>query len=327
MGQAIYYTTIMVCAFGCVSRIILAGYYRMLLRALRCMKTTKNKWMQKMKEQFILRYQAMLGVQNIENFVDKFFYERKLLGISISVWTGLHIQWVSICFLLGLMNAIYGCIQGMSAENVLTTMFQGIWTSALLLLVDGFCMVQGKVKALKCGMKDYLENYLQVCLEHEYHVWGKNREELRQTKAVLEAQMQIIDEKAYRRQKKEARKLSETELKQQEKLLKAERRQEKKLSKAEHRQQEKLLKAERRQEEKFSKVERRQEDKLLKAERKQQKITMAKRRPEVEKKVREDVQRLKQEVENRRRIEAEVLATHETAHCSSQVEEILQGLL
>ena len=278
----------------------------MLLRALKCMKTTRNKWMQKMKEQFILRYQAMLGVQNVENFVDKFFSERKLFGISVTAWNNLHIQWVSICLLLGAVNAMYGCIKDMPVERILSTMFQGIWTGSVLLVVDGFCMISGKVKALKIGMQDYLENYLQVCLEHEYQVWGKNREELRQTKAVLEAQMQVIDEKAYRRQKREIRNFSKAELRQQEKLSKTKLRQQKKLSKAELKQQ----------------------DKLSKAERRQKKAVMAKRRPEVEKKVREDVRRLKQEVENRRRIDAEVLATHETEHStSSQVEEILQGLL
>ena len=317
MGQAIYYTTITVCAFGCVSRIMLTGYYQILLRALKCMKTTRNRWMQKMKEQFILRYQAMLGVQNVENFVDKFFYERKLLGIPVIAWNGLHIQWVSICLLLSVINAIYSCIKGMPTEGIWTTMFQGIWTSALLLVVDGFCMVPGKVKALKCGMQDYLENYLQICLEHEYHVWGKDREELRQTKAVLEAQMQVIDEKSYQRQKKEIRKLSQAELKRQEKLAKAELK-----------QQENLSRAERKQEKINSRTELKQQDKMLRAERRQQKIMMAKRRPEVEKKVRQDVLRLKQEVENRRRIEAEVLAAHEAERSASPlVEEILQGLL
>jgi hypothetical protein len=99
-------------------------------------------------------------------------------------------------------------------------------------------------------MCDYLENYLQVCLEHEYHVWGKDREELRQTKAVLDAQMQVIDEKAYRKQKKQFRK------------------------------------------------EERAREKLQKAASHRQKIAAAKRRPEVERKVRQDVLRLKQEVEN-----------------------------
>lgn len=223
MGQAIHYTTILICGFGCLSRVILTGYYRILLRALRCMKTTKNKWMQKMKEQFILRYQAMLGVQNVESFVDKFFSERKILGIPVTAWTGLHIQLVSVCLLLGALNAMYGCVQGMPEESIMAAMFQGIWTSALLLVVDGFCMVPGKVDALKCGMQDYLENYLQVRLEHEYHVWGKDREELRQTKAVLEAQLQVVDEKAYQLQKKEIRKQE----KEQERLRKAVRKQHK----------------------------------------------------------------------------------------------------
>lgn len=233
-----------------------------------------------MKEQFILRYQAMLGVQNVESFVDKFFSERKIFGIPVTAWTGLHIQLVSICLLLGALAAMYGCVKGLSTENVLTAMFQGIWTSALLLVVDGFCMVPGKVDALKCGMQDYLENYLQVRLEHEYHVWGKDREELRQTKAVLDAQMQVIDVKAYQQQKKEI-----------------------------HKQE-------------------REQEKLRKTARKQQKIAVAKRRPEVEKKVRQDVMRLKQEVENRRRMEAEALLIREAERSTSrQVEEILQGLL
>ena len=152
-------------------------------------------------------------------------------------------------------------------------MFQGIWTSAFLLMVDGFCMVPGKVDALKCGMQDYLENYLQVCLEHEYHVWGKDREELRQTKAVLDAQLQVVDAKAYQQQKKEFRK------------------------------------------------QEREQEKYRKAVHKQQKIAVAKRRPEVERKVRQDVLRLKQEVENRRKMEEAERST------SRQVEEILQGLL
>ena len=280
MGQAINYITITVCAVGCISRIFLSGYYRMLLKALKCMKTTKNKWMQKMKEQFILRYQAMLGVQNVESFVDKFFSERRILGIPVTAWTGLHIQLVSVCLLLGALDAMYGCVKGLPTESVLTAMFQGIWTSALLLVVDGFCMVPGKVDALKYGMQDYLENFLQVQLEHEYHVWGKDREELRQTKAVLEAQMQVVDIKAYQQQKKEVRK------------------------------------------------QEREQEKLRKAACKQQKIAVAKRRPEVERKVRQDVMRLKQEVENRRKMEAEALLLREAERSTSrQVEEILQGLL
>ncbi len=277
MGQALYFITVAACIFGCVARVLLAGYYRILLRALKTMKTTKNKWMQKMKEQFILRYQAMLGVQNVESFVEKFFAERKILGISVTAWTGLHIQLVSLCLLLGAAAAMYSCIKGASTENVLMTMFQGIWTSALLLLVDGFCMVPGKVDALKNGMCDYLENYLQVRLEHEYQVWGKNREELRQTKAVLDAQMQVIDMKAYRQQEKQQAK---------------------------------------------------EQAKLARMSARQQKHAIAKRRPEVEKKVRQDVLRLKQEVETRRRMEAGAFAAEEVEKTTSrQVEEILQGLL
>lgn len=223
MGQALYYSTMTACLFGCVLRVFLAGYYQTLLHALKCMKTTKNKWIQKMKEQFILRYQAMLGVQNVESFVEKFYAERRIFGISVTAWTGLHIQLVSLCLLLGAVDAMYRCVQDATTETVLMAMFQGIWTSALLLLVDGFCMITSKVNAVKSGMCDYLENYLQVRLEHEYHIWGKNREDLRQTKAVLDAQMQVIDRKAYTLQKKAVR----WQEKEQEKLKRVAAKQQK----------------------------------------------------------------------------------------------------
>ena len=280
MGQALYYSTMVACVFGCVLRVLLAGYYRILLRALKSMKTTRNKWMQKMKEQFILRYQAMLGVQNVESFVEKFLAERRIIGIPLSSWTGLHIQLVSLCLLLGAEDAMYCCVQGKPTDQVMLAMFQGIWTSALLLLVDGFCMVPGKMDALRYGMCDYLENYLQVRLEHEYHVWGKDREELRQTKAVLEAQMQVIDVKAYQQQRKL--------IKQQEK----------------------------------------EQVRLKRQAAKQQKHAVAKRKPEVEQKIRKDVLMLKKEIEERRRRESEALAALELEKTTSrQVEEILQGLL
>lgn len=206
MGQALYYITLVCCVIGCVLRMVLAGYYLGLLHAMKNMKTTKSKWIAKMKEKFILRYQAMLGVQNVETFVGRFLAEGKLLGISLSTWNGIQLQMVSVCLLLGTMEAFQLCANTASTQQVMMAMFQGIWTSALLLLVDGFCMIPGKVNALRDGMCDYLENYLKVCLEHDYAVWGKNTEDLRQSKQVLDAQMQIIDERNYKKEQKELKK-------------------------------------------------------------------------------------------------------------------------
>lgn len=213
MGQAVYYATMGICMLGCVSRILLSGYYRLSIRALKCMKSTKNKGMKKLKESFILRYQAMLGVQNVEKFVGRFLAERRFLLIPLGIWNGLHIQFVSACLLFGALDALYCCIQGGETTEVLMAMFQGIWTGTMLLLVDGFCMIPAKVETLKEGMCDYLENYLKVQLEHEYKVWGKNREELRATAPVLEAQLRVTDEAAYAKEKRERKKKKRQESK------------------------------------------------------------------------------------------------------------------
>jgi len=216
MGQAVCNLTTGICMLGCVSRILLSGYYRLTIRALKSMKTTKNKSMKKMKEQFILRYQAMLGVQNVERFVGRFLAERRFLFLPIGVWNGLHMQFVSACLLLGAIDALYFCTQGAETAQVLSAMFQGIWTGAMLLLVDGFCMISAKYEMLKVGMCDYLENNLKVRLEHEYEVWGKNKEELRQTKAVMDAWLHVTDEAAYTKEKKSEHKKKRKEKRQTE---------------------------------------------------------------------------------------------------------------
>lgn len=219
MGQALYYVTMGTCIFGGIIRIFLSGYYRILLKSLKNMKTTKNKWLARLKEQFILRYQAMLGVQNVESFVERFLAERRMFGLPVAFWSGLHIQLVSFCLLFGAITALYLCIEGMETVVILKAMFQGLWTSALLLVLDGFCMVPAKAEALRFSLCDYLENYLQVQLEHEYSVWGKDREEFRQTRAVAEAQLQVIDLKAYKKQKREQKKLDKLIRKQQKKSM------------------------------------------------------------------------------------------------------------
>lgn len=238
MGQAVYYATTGICIFGCVSRILLAGYYQIFLHALRASKSTKNKGMLQLKEKFIVRYQAMLGVRNVEYFLQRFFHEKKVLLFPLPVWNAIHIRLVSTCLLLGAANALYQSSFGGLETEVIAAMFQGIWTGTFLLLVDGCCMISAKWEALQDGLCDYLENCLKVQLEHEYEIWGKNREENRQTKPVLDAFLRSVDETEYYRTKRmeerERRKLvkqnrkAETKVQRDVQLLKkevAERRQ------------------------------------------------------------------------------------------------------
>lgn len=202
MEQQIYYITMGVCVAGCLSRLLLAGYYSRLLHDLKSMKSSKNKTVQALKEQFLLRYQAMLGVNNVGHFVGRFFAERRLFGLSLGFWNGLHTQFVTVCLLLGAVSALFMVVQGEEPQAVLTAMFHGIWTSTLLLFVDGFCMIPTRRSGVQEGFCDYLENYFQVRLEHEYSVWGKQMQDAAQTKAVMEAQLLVADERSYYKQKK-----------------------------------------------------------------------------------------------------------------------------
>lgn len=310
MGNMVLYTLIGICGIGCIARLMLAAYYRNLLTELRSMRRSKNKTAAALKEQFLLRYQAMLGVENVDFFVGRFLAERKLFGISLTVWNGLHTQFVGSCLLIGAVAALFCVVQDAELSTVLLTMFHGIWTSTLLIFVDGFCMIEGRANALRDGLCDYLENYLKIRLEHEYKVWGKCERDAKPSKAALEAELQIADEKEYRKQ-----------LKQKQQESKVERFSARKSK---------------RQEAYATKVEeklRREQERLLKREEKLRgrlgeeaaPVYRTGRKPEGQNRIRQEAELLKKEIEERRKREAEAAAAAEAEQAEREIQKAEAG--
>lgn len=307
MENIVFYTLIGICGVGCAARMVLAGYYRNLLHALRSMRRSKNKTAAALKEQFLLRYQAMLGVENVDFFVGRFLAERKLFGISLMVWNGLHTQFVGLCLLLGAVAAFANIIKDAEVSTVLLTMFHGIWTSTLLIFVDGFCMIEGRTGAIRDGLCDYLENYLKIRLEHEYKVWGKCERDAKPSKAALEAELQIADEKEYRKQRKQAKQESKAES----------------FSARKSKKQEAYAA-------KVEKKVRKEQERLQKREEKLRKrlggevppVYRAGRSMEGQSRIRQEAELLKREVEERRKREAEAAAAAEQEEQEMQSEQI-----
>lgn len=296
MERIVLYTLIGICSIGCIARLVLAGYYRSLLRALRSMRRSKNKTAVALKEQFLLRYQAMLGVENVDFFVGRFLSERKLFGISLTVWNGLHTQFVGLCLLTGAVAALVNVIQGAEVSTVLLTMFHGIWTSTLLIFVDGFCMMEGKIAAIRDGLCDYLENYLKIRLEHEYKVWGKCERDAKPSKAALEAELRIADEKEYRRQQKQA--------KQESKAQSFSARKSKKQEAYAAKVEEKVRKEQERLQKREEKLRKRLGGEVPS-------VYRTGRSAEGQNRIRQEAELLKREVEERRKREAEAAAAVE----------------
>lgn len=292
MENTISYILTGVCGVGCLTRLGLTMYYKRAICALKSMKKSKNKTALALREQFILRYQAMLGVENVDFFVGRFLAERKFLGISLTSWNGVHSQFVSACLLLGTVSAFALVVKDAEVQSVLTAMFHGIWTSALLLFVDGFCMVNGKINMLHDSLCDYLENYLKVRLEHEYKIWGKYDEAAKPTQSVLDAQLRVADEREYFRTKKQE--------------LKKQRISERKNS----RQAEYAAKVEEKVRKQQEKMQQR-EQRMLKRLEKKPPVYQAGRGTEGAARVRQETELLKREVEERRRREAEAAAAKE----------------
>lgn len=164
-GNMFIYIMLGLCLVGVIIKLILELVYLKLVRASENMGTSKNKLVQSMKKKFEAFYKLKIGVNNVDIFVDKYILRHRFCGLLLSTWENICGQIVMLCVLIGSISTILGLIYESGKQEVLTTFTVGIFTTGLLILLEGIINISGKKEILRLNMKDYLENYLKVKLE------------------------------------------------------------------------------------------------------------------------------------------------------------------
>ncbi len=166
-----YEVLFLLAGITCVSllmKLISFCLYGKLLRESNRMAVTKNKWMKSMMAKFEAYYKLRISVHNVENFVDRYLYHYRFLGLSLHSWENAGYYAALIMTGLWILTCLAGGYYEMSTKWFLIMAF--VFVALLMLL--GFLelvMNTGKSRKLfRVQLIDYMENTMRARLENEY---------------------------------------------------------------------------------------------------------------------------------------------------------------
>lgn len=123
-----------------------------------------------MVTKFTACYKLKIGVNNVDNFVDKHTNTHKICGLYVSTWDKLCGQPWKVLLITGVVEGVYRGIFSGGQIRELSTMWISFAAAGVLIIYNGFFNRQGKLRAFSDSMKDYLENTLRTKLEQEFSV-------------------------------------------------------------------------------------------------------------------------------------------------------------
>lgn len=163
----------------CVSllmKFISFGLYGKLLKESNQMGATKNKWMKSMMAKFEAYYKLRISVHNVANFVDRYLYHYRFLGLSLQSWENAGHYASLIMAGFWILSCLAGGYYGMSTKWFLTMAFVFV----ALLIIQGFSELilntRKSRKLFRIQLIDYMENTMRARLENEYFHQKENEE-------------------------------------------------------------------------------------------------------------------------------------------------------
>lgn len=164
----VFYIIIAFCSAGLLLRLLLNMIYLCLIRASKHMANSKNSLMKLVRLKFEACYQLKQTVHNVDIFVDKYIFQYKFCGIFLYTWENIGVQLLVLCLLSSVILVGVEFLSACANSLILFTFFMGVFSSALLIILEGFLNFPAKKQLVRINMKDYLENHLQAKLEQIY---------------------------------------------------------------------------------------------------------------------------------------------------------------
>ncbi len=161
----VLYLMLAISALGVLSKFLVNGRYRKLLRQSQNMGTAKDKYLKQWKMKFENTYRAGGGMENIPVYVEKNLGQYRFLGIRLSKLTRLNALAAALVCLGGLTASFMTYWYADTMEMVILYAASGILLGGAMVLWEGFCNTQGKRGRLLLYIRDYFENTLAGRLE------------------------------------------------------------------------------------------------------------------------------------------------------------------
>ncbi len=142
--------------------------YRYLIRESGQMAATKNYWLKGMMIKFEAYYKLRISVHNVENFVERYLYGYRFLGISLIGWENVGYYGAAAMLSTGVLAAFAAAYYGLALQWYLLLGF----TASTLLMLHGIAELllhsHRHRRIFRIQLIDYMENTMRARLENEY---------------------------------------------------------------------------------------------------------------------------------------------------------------
>ncbi|MCI8504706.1 MAG: hypothetical protein HFI67_00765 [Lachnospiraceae bacterium] len=161
----VFYVMLVVSVLGVLSKLLVNGRYRTLIKQSQNMGTAKDKYLKQWKLKFENTYRAGKGVGNIPVYVEKNFGQYRFMGIRLSRLSRFNSLAAAFVCLGGLTAAFMTYWYADSMKIVVLYAASGVLLGGAMALWEELCNTKGKRGRLLLYIRDYFENTLVGRLE------------------------------------------------------------------------------------------------------------------------------------------------------------------
>ncbi len=157
-GQALYVLSA-ICLLGVITRVVTKHLYKGLLKESTNLAMTKNKSLKELRKRAENTYLVNQGMRDSGAWLDYQFYDLKAMGIRMTGWSNLCMQWTWLCLIGGGVGAFFSYWYRLDTSYIVLYGGGAVLMAMFTMLFDNGA-VGGCRNQLLASLQNQLENVM-----------------------------------------------------------------------------------------------------------------------------------------------------------------------
>lgn len=157
-GKALYVLA-GICVLGIMTRAITKRFYKRLIKESTNLALTKNKSLKELRQKAENTYRMNQGMSDSGAWLEHQLYEMKIMGVNLSGWSSLCMQWTWLCLLAGGLGAFLSYWYRLDTFYIVLYGGGSVLLAMITMLFDNGA-AGGWREQLQVALQDYLENVM-----------------------------------------------------------------------------------------------------------------------------------------------------------------------
>lgn len=177
-GKALYVLA-GICVLGIMTRAITKRFYKRLIKESTNLALTKNKSLKELRQKAENTYRMNQGMSDSGAWLEHQLYEMKIMGVNLSGWSSLCMQWTWLCLLAGGLGAFLSYWYRLDTFYIVLYGGGSVLLAMITMLFDNG-VAGGWREQLQAALQDYLENVMYPRMARSMSGEGSQRDKTAQ---------------------------------------------------------------------------------------------------------------------------------------------------